>query len=145
MKRVVAAAVIVVVLGAFMAGYWPQRRQVTVLETEVSTLRDHVADLEARNRAAALLGELLNLMDAVTRKDYGQAQQLSSTFFDRVRAESGTTLSSFRPGLLSVLGSRDAITSALARGDQQVSEQLQAIQLKLRVTLGYATVATPAQ
>jgi hypothetical protein len=53
-----------------------------MLETEVSTLPDRVTDVEARNRAAALLGELLNLTDAVARKDYGQALQLSSTTQD---------------------------------------------------------------
>jgi hypothetical protein len=82
MKRVSAVVAIVVVLGAFLAGYWPQRRQVAMLETEVSTLPDRVTDVEARNRAAALLGELLNLTDAVARKDYGQALQLSSTTQD---------------------------------------------------------------
>jgi hypothetical protein len=139
MKRVIAAVGIVILLVVFIAGYWPQRQQVVRLETEVSTLRDRVTNLEARNRAAALLGDLLNLTDAVARKDYGQAQQLSSAFFDRVRAETASTDASLASGLSSVLGGRDVVTSALARGDGTVVEQLRQIELQLRQLLGYPT------
>lgn len=139
MKRVITAVGIVVLLGVFVAGYWPQRRQVVRLETEVSTLRDRVTNLEARSRAAALLGDLLNLTDAVARKDYGQAQQLSSAFFDRVRTETASTDPSSASGLSSILGERDVVTTALARGDGTVAEQLRQIELQLRQLLGYPT------
>jgi hypothetical protein len=142
MKRVIAVVGLVSLLVAFMAGFWPQRRQVVRLETEVSTLRERVTNLEVRNRAAALLGDLLNLMDAVARKDYGQAQQLSSAFFDRVRAEAASTDPSLAPGLSSVLGERDMVTSALARGDATVAEALRQIELRLRQLLGYPTSQT---
>jgi hypothetical protein len=145
MKRVIAGAAIVVVIGAYLVGYWPQRRQVAVLEAEVATLHDRVADLEARNRAAALLGELLNVIDAVGLKDYGRAQQLSSTFFDHVRVETTTSsIESVRSGLSSILGARDAVTSALARADGQVIDQLQKLGIQLRATLGYPTAAIQA-
>jgi hypothetical protein len=143
MKRVIAVGGAVLLLAAFLVGYWPQHRQAATLETEVSTLRDRVADLEARNRAAALLGDLLNLRDTVARRDYGQAQQLSSAFFDHVRAEAASTVPSLKAGLASMLNSRDAVTSALARGDERVTEQLQQIELQLRALLGYPT--GPAQ
>jgi hypothetical protein len=111
----------------------------------VTTLRDRVADVEARNRAAALLGELLNVIDAVGVKDYGRAQQLSSTFFDHVRVEStASSIGSVRSGLSSVLGARDAVTSALARADGQVIDQLQKLGIQLRATLGYPTVTAQA-
>jgi hypothetical protein len=138
MKRLVALAVLLAVGLAYLAGFWPQHQRVLALETEAGTLRDRVADLEARTRAAALLGELLNVTDAASRKDYGQAQQLSSAFFDHVRAEAAAPgLPAMKPGLPSILAARDAVTSALARGDEQVVSTLRELELKLRVMLGY--------
>ena len=139
MKRMLIGGGVVVLLGAFLAGYWPQHAQVTRLENEVSTLRNRTADLEARNRVAALLGDLLNLSDAVRRKDYGQAQQLSSPFFDRVRAETLSPVPSLAASMSSVLSARDAVTSDLARGDGNVAAPLREMELQLRSALGYPT------
>lgn len=140
MKRLVALAVLVAVGLAYLAGFWPQHQRVLALETEAGTLRDRVADLEGRTRAAMLLGELLNVTDAASRMDYGQAQQLSSAFFDHVRTEAAaSTVPALKSGLPSILVARDTVTSALARGDEQVVPTLRELELKLRVMLGYAT------
>lgn len=145
MKRVMTVAAIVALVGAYLFGYWPQHQQVTLLTTDVTSLRGRVAELEARNRAAALLGDLLNVMDAVARKDYGQARQLSSAFFDRVREETTTSaVPSLRSGLTSVLAARDAVTSALTSADDHVMEQLRTIEIQLRTALGYPTAPAPA-
>jgi len=139
MKRIFALVAVGVVVIAYLIGYWPQRQRAVALEQEVATLRAQVADLEARKRAAELLGELLNVIDAVTRNDYGQAQQLSSTFFDHVRAETNSPIPSLQVGLSSILAQRDAITSALARADVQVLGRLLQLQVQLRAALGFPT------
>jgi hypothetical protein len=141
---VVVTAVLVAMIVAYYIGYWPQRRQVAQFESEVTELRERIADLEARDRAAALLGDLLNLTDTVMRKDYGRAQQLSSAFFDRVRAEAANSpIPSLRSGFSSILATRDAVTGGLARSDEQVTQTLQELQVEMRMALGFTIL--PAQ
>jgi hypothetical protein len=136
----IASAVVLVLLATFLVGYWPQRQKAAALELEAQGLRDRVAELEARTRGAELLGALLHLTDAASRKDYGQAQTLSTVFFDQVRAQaSGSALPALRSGLPEVLAERDAVTGALANPDGQVVSRLHQLQLKLRAALGYPT------
>jgi hypothetical protein len=144
MKRLLALAVAIAIAIAFLVGYWPEHERAATLQAEVDTLTARVADLEARNRAAGLLGDLLNVTDAATRKDYGQAQQLSSAFFDHVRTEmTSSPIPALQSGLPAILAGRDAVTSALARGDEQVLETLRGMEMQLRTMLGYPTM--PAQ
>jgi hypothetical protein len=79
------------------------------------------------------------------RQDYGQAQELSSPFFDGVRQESTTTtLTEFRSVLNEVLSRRDAITASLARADPAVLEALRMIDAQMRRALGYPMPREPA-
>jgi hypothetical protein len=89
-------------------------------------------------RVGQLLGDLLNITEAVAALNYGQAQQLSSRFFDGVGAEAARTpAGALRTALEAVLQNRDQVTSALARGDQAVMEPLRRSQIRLREALGY--------
>jgi hypothetical protein len=73
------------------------------------------------------------------RQNYGQALDLSSPFFDAVRAEAtGSPDSGLRDGLNEVLAMRDGVTAALAKADPTVIETLHGIELRLRRALGYA-------
>lgn len=143
MKRFLAAAVIVVGAAAYVAGYWPEQQRRMALETEVAALRAQVADLEARVRGGRLLGQLLNVTEAVAALNYGQAQALSSTFFEDVRTEEARAPGAeMRSALEGVHQRRDAVTSALARGDASVMDTLRTVQLQLRELLGYPVFPT---
>jgi hypothetical protein len=85
-----------------------------------------------------LLGEVLNIREAVGSLNYGNAQQLSSAFYDSVRAEASITpVAAFKTALEAVLQVRDEVTAALARGDQAALEPLRRSELQLRKVLGY--------
>jgi hypothetical protein len=141
MRRVIAG-VVLLVGAAYLAGYWPQYQRRAALDGEIATLRDQLADSEARVRMARLLGELLNVTEAVTALNYGQAQALSSQFFDEVRTEAARThVTGFRAALESILQTRDGVTAALARADQGAVESLRKSQMQLREVLGYGTAA----
>lgn len=140
MKRHTVIIAVVVLLVTFLAGFWPQRQRAAALSTEVETLRARVADLEARTRGAELLGALLHLSDAAARRDFGQAQRLSTVFFDQIRSEAAASaVPALRSGLPDVLAERDAVTAALASPDERVAARLQQLQVKLRSALGYPT------
>jgi hypothetical protein len=144
-KPVVAIAAIVVVVGAFLAGYLPERQRRTAAEAEARTLRERLAAAEARVRVAALLGQALTVREMAVRLNYGQAQELASAFFNGVRAESSATPDAgFRDALNEVLDRRDAVTAALTKAEVGVIDLLQAIEHRLRRALGYALPPQPA-
>ncbi len=137
-KRVIAGVVVLLVGLAYVGGYWPEHRQRVALEADVAALRERLADSDARVRMGGLLGEVLNIREALVSLNYGTAQQLSSSFFDGVRAEASITpVAAFRTTLEAVLQVRDQVTAALARGDQAAVEPLRRSELQLREVLGY--------
>ncbi len=139
MKRFLVAVVALLVLAAFVAGYWPEHQQRVAFEAEVVTLRAQLAENEALVRAGRLFGQLLTVTDAVTAMNYGQAQARVTTFFDEVRAESARTpVEGLRTTLEAMLRRRDAVTSALARAEPAVVDTLRELQSQLRKALGYS-------
>lgn len=138
MKRFLVGVVIVLIAAAYLGGYWPEHQRRASLESEIPALRAQVDELDAQVRLGKLLGRLLLLTEAVQAMNYGQAQTLSSDFFDAVAAEaSRTSVSSMRTTLEGILSARDGLTSALARGDQNAIEPLRRLQFQLREALGY--------
>jgi len=142
-KHYLAIACVVLLAATFLAGYIPERRARTVAETESRALQERLALSEGRGRIADLLGEALAVSDAVSRQNYGQAQQLASTFFDRVRAEAASTSDAgFRDALNETLARRDAVIASLTLAEPRVADALQAIELRLRRALGYPVASS---
>ena len=115
---IVIGVVVAVVIAAFLAGYWPEHRRGTSLQTENDALRARVVSLEDRARLSMIHAKALDAIDAVVAMNYGQAQELSSALFDDIRSElTRTTESQYREALQEALNRRDAITAALATGN----------------------------
>jgi hypothetical protein len=138
MKKLLVLLVVVLIAAAYLAGFWPERQRRLALEGEVQILDRRVQEAESRVRMGTLLGELQGLMETVGQKNYGQAQPLSSSFFDHARAESGRTPQpAFKDALEGVLAMRDPVTAALAQGDPAVIEHLRKGERRLKDALGY--------
>lgn len=139
-KRIAAIAAfvaIVLVGGAFLAGYLPERRRRTAAEQESSALREQLTAAAARVRLGQLLGQALAVRDAVVRQNYGRAQELASTLFDSVRREAAATLDEYRPVLDDVLSRRDSVIASLAKAEPGVLEPLRMMEVRMRRALGY--------
>jgi hypothetical protein len=140
----------VLLLAAYVAGYWPQRERMSALETEKASLQQRAEAAEAKVRAGQLLGELLTLKETVQEMNYGQARGLSSPFFEHARAEAGrTTDGGIKQALESIQMLRDPVTIALTQGDAAALSHLREAERRLRVALGYpappmAAAPTPA-
>jgi hypothetical protein len=145
-RRGIVAVVAVVLLGAaFLGGYVPEHRQRASAEMEVERLRNRLVVAEDRVRMSELLGRILTIGEVTARQDYGHAQDLSSAFFDAVRAEGSTTHDDqLRAGLAEALARRDAVTAALAKADPGVLDILHTIELRLRQALGYPVPPEPS-
>jgi hypothetical protein len=85
----------------------------------------------------------LDAIDAVAAMNYGQAQLLTSSLFDDIRAElSRTSESQYREALQGSLDRRDTITAALATGDASALEPLREMENRIRQVLS-TPVAVP--
>jgi hypothetical protein len=135
---IATTVVLIVIVAAYVLGYWPERARRMALEAEVVSLREQLIDANARVRMARLLGELVNVIETASALNYGQAQGLASKFFDQARTEATSTpVPSFKMALEGILQNRDRVTAALTRGDPVVVEILRNAQLQLRAALGY--------
>jgi hypothetical protein len=144
-KRIAVVAAIVLIGAAFLVGYLPEYRLRTAAEQQSLALREQLAAAEARVRMGHLLGQTLAVQEVVLRQNYGQAQELSSAFFDSVRKEAAATpLDEFRSVLDEVLSRRDAVTASLTKADQGTVQALTTIELQLRRALGYPLPQEPA-
>lgn len=149
MKKLVAGLVVLLAVGAFVAGWWPQRERRVRAEAEstdrlrqLDEARAELGRAEARERLGRLFGRFLALRDAVASGNFGEARTLSSPFFDRVSDEAGRTAdATVRTSLEAVLARRDAVTAALAREEASVRDALVPIERELRRTLGYPVPA----
>jgi hypothetical protein len=129
---------------AYVVGYWPEHQRRQALEAQVTSLQLELAEAQARVRLGALLGQLLAVEDATSAQDYGQAQTLSSRFFDTVRAETTRTAAAgVKEALEKVSGMRDPVTASLTRADPQALTLLRDAQSHLRNALGFSRPTTP--
>jgi hypothetical protein len=144
MRRYFAILVIVLAGLAYLVGYWPEHWRRQALEGQVSGLQVQLADAQARVRLGGLLGQLLAAEDAVSAQNYGQAQALSSRFFDAVHAEAAQTAAgSFKDTLEKVGRMRDPVTASLTRGDPQALTLLRDAETLVRNALGFPRSAAP--
>jgi hypothetical protein len=143
-KALAVLAAAILVGGAYVAGYVPERRVRIAAEAEAEALRTRLAASEARVRVGELLGRALTLKDVAIRQDYGRALELSSQFFDAVRTESPRSDVGPPDGLNEILSLRDRVTAALAKADPAVVDTLHDVELRLRRLLGYGLPAESA-
>jgi hypothetical protein len=138
MKRAVIIAAVVVVALAYLAGYWPQRRQLADVRSQLLDTQTRLAAADLQNRLGDLLGRLLALSDAVADRNYGEAAARSSSFFDAVRTEASQA---GRPEatttLQNILSARDQVTTAIAGADPALPSVLKQQERELRRALGY--------
>jgi hypothetical protein len=139
LRRALFGIVILLIAGAYIAGYWPEHRRLAEAREQIAALETRVSAADAQNRLAGILGHLLQLEDAVERRNFGDAAQQASTYFDRMATE---VLSVSDPDLKAsldqVLRSRDRVVAGLAVTDAtSVLEELRRHELVLRRGLGF--------
>src|SRR5918996_6347511 len=130
-KALIASVAAMLIAAAYGFGYYSEHRPRRAAENQVAALQQRVTAAEARLRLGALLGQVLTLKELALRQDYGQALERSSQFFNTVRTEMLADVG-LQERLNEVLGERDKVTAALAKGDPTVVEILHGIELRLR-------------
>ena len=136
MKRLGIVAFVVIVVLAFIAGYWPQHTRLLETQAQLAETSGQLVNAESTNRLCQLQDELLALVQVTGEKNYADATALSTKFFDEVRAEAGrTTEPGLKSALESVLDQRDAVTAALAQGNPAAHDLLVQLQKTFRSSI----------
>jgi hypothetical protein len=123
---------LVVVGGAFLAGWYPQHQETSRLAQALAQAQDTSASQQMKLKEAGVkdLGAMLYL--EVSRQNYAEASSIATRFFDGVRDLSTQTQdTAMQARLNDILAKRDMITAGLARATPSVAADLQAIMLQL--------------
>ena len=124
---------VALIAAAYLAGYWPQHQRILRLDEELRMTSSRLAEAQAEIRIYQLENRLLNLMEKTEQKNYGEAQKLSTDFFDRVRAEVPQAGKAPVQSLLeSTLQKRDAVTAGLTKGDSATLDLLEQMLIGFR-------------
>lgn len=146
MKSVLVVIAMLLLAGAYVGGYWPEHRELTAAQSELQSTKIRLAEAEDKIRMYQLENRILGVIEKATDKNYGDAQKLSTEFFDQVRPEiARTAQDSFRTSLESALLKRDQVTAGLTQGDPAVLDLLRQMLVNFRQVLGSepATAAGP--
>jgi len=124
-----------VAVGAFLAGFIPQFAKARRLDNEVQAARREISEAHLRDLAS------LAYVHA-NQKNFGLAAGTATRFFNRVRELANQSADEARRNsLLDLQATRDQVTARLAKGDQAVLADLEALYLKTRE----ATAASAGQ
>ena len=118
MKKVGLIAGILLLAGAYVLGYWPQRQKLQDAEKNSAQAAHQLVSAQNVVHIARLENDLVALVDQTQNQNYGEAQKLSSRFFDGLRAELDRSPNApYRSILETMFARRDAVTSGLTRAD----------------------------
>jgi hypothetical protein len=143
MRRVLIVIVLMAI--SFAAGYLFERGRLAEAQAGFTTASAQLSAAQATIQLYQLQDQLLALTQEAGNKNYGDAATLSTRFFDDVRAEAArTNQPGVKSALESVLNQRDAVTTALAKGDPKAYILLQQLLGTFRQILGNKGSAPPA-
>ncbi len=127
-KRIIIWAVLLVV--AFLIAFLPNYVRANRLGSELEAARMELRQLQLRDSIG------LTYVQA-TQKNYGLAQESSTTFFLQARQMASSAGSpAAKQTFESLLGYQETVTAKLAKGEPGVLEDLAALYTKTRAATG---------
>ena len=137
MKRAGIIIGIVLIGIAYILGFWPQYQKVQHAQSQLLEVTTELDSAHSQVGLFVLQHDLLAVIRQAGQKNYGQASTLSTKFFDAVRDElPRQTDPKVKSALQSILQQRDAVTSALAKGDPDAVALLDPIETTMFQTIG---------
>jgi hypothetical protein len=114
----------VLLLAAFLAGYFPQYQRASALEAELTQAQNRVQSLQ-REGQLMRSRELAHLMHLETAKrNYGLATQHAETFFSHLQSlQAEVQDETLRKGLSEVYAQREAVIADLSQAAPTAEER----------------------
>lgn len=118
MKRAVVIIGLLLIVAAYVFGFWPQYQDARQARAELQSVTRQLNQAQANLGLCALQQRLLALLQQASAKNYGEAATLSTQFFNQVNKEAQSqTDPTVKGKLSSILKQRDVVTSDLAKAD----------------------------
>jgi predicted negative regulator of RcsB-dependent stress response len=118
MKRIGLVVILLLLVLAYVAGYWPYHKKVVEMQKASVWFDTRVWQLESSLRLYRLQSQLVTLVQETEKKNYANAAELSTKFFNTLSGAVPLAASPApRASLQTILNQRDAVTAALAKGD----------------------------
>ena len=128
MNRYLLIAILVLLAAAYVGGYWPEHQKLRAAQQSATQAQQQLATLQAVARMSHLENEALDLLGQTENQNYGNARNLSNSFFDELRKEADRDpKAAYKADLESILSQRDTITAGLARADASTTTALHQI------------------
>lgn len=129
MKRVIVIIGLLLIVAAYVFGFWPQYQDARQARTELRSVTQQLNQARAQLGLCVVQQRLLALVQQASAKNYGDAATLSTQFFNQVSEESQRqTNPGVKAKLSSILKQRDAVTSELAKADPTSVKMLNGIE-----------------
>ncbi|MBI1738098.1 MAG: hypothetical protein HYR58_02490 [Acidobacteria bacterium] len=122
----------VVVVLAFVAGYWPQHQKYLNALGDLRIADKQLMEARANERIYHLENTMLQVLDHTAHKEYKEAQSLTTQFFVEVRADMARPdMTKFRSELQQILDKSDIIENALQKEDPASRDALRGVMQQL--------------
>ncbi len=129
MKRAAMILAIVLIVAAYLFGFWPQYQQARAARAQLAAVASELNHAQGQVRLCRLENDLLAVIRQTSDKNYGTASKLSSAFFSAIVTELPRESDpNVDAALQTVLRQRDAVTAALAQGDANSLSLLQPLE-----------------
>lgn len=140
-RMLIGAAVFVVIVAIFLAGYLPERLRARAASAETASLSERLTRSEATLaqtqfdlQVARLRGHLGETLHDANANNFGVASERATLFFNRL--SEAVNSPQLPPGnrrqiLEALLARRDEISADLARADAAVKSKLSAMYMQL--------------
>ena len=128
MRRVVVIIGLLLIVAAYVFGFWPQYQDAQQARMEMQSVTQQLNQAQAKLGLCALQQRLLAVIQQASAKNYGDAATLSTQFFNQASEESQRQIDpNVKAKLASILKQRDTVTSDLAKADPASLTVLQGI------------------
>jgi hypothetical protein len=124
MRKALIAIGVIVVIGAFFAGFWPQWSGKRAAERELAAARATLADNQRRLGVCGLRNRLLKIVMAAQARNFGIAAEQAQRITTDLDALTATTEPASHPAIESARSKAKGMIEIAQRLDPQVPEDL---------------------
>lgn len=136
MKRAAIIIGIVLIGIAYVVGFWPEYQKVQSTQNQLKAVTTELSNAQAQTGLYRLQHQLLAVVRETNQKNYGEASKSATKFFDSVREQLPRQNNpKVKKTLQSMLQERDAVISALAKGDPSALTLLQPMENSMFQTI----------
>jgi hypothetical protein len=116
--------IVLVLLGlSFGGGFWWEHQRMESVQHRLDAASAQLAQADEIVRLCRLQDQLLTLVDDTASKNYGDAANVSTQFFNQLSDEvSIENRADVKSAMQSILAQRDQVTAELAKGDSSAHD-----------------------